>query len=64
MNLRADRALRSFPLKDAWSANADCRDCTLRQSALFAGLKQTDLEQVHEFVDQFNLPPVRAVPHQ
>ncbi len=49
--------MRSFPLKDAWSANADCRDCTLRQSALFAGLKQTDLEQVHEFVDQFNLPP-------
>lgn len=49
--------MKSVPLKEAWSAEADCRHCTLRQSALFAGLQEKDLEHIHDLVDQFTLPP-------
>ena len=49
--------MKSVPLKEAWSGEADCRHCTLRQSALFAGLKDSDLDHIHDSIDRFNLPP-------
>ena len=49
--------MKSVPQKEAWSAEADCRHCTLRQSALFAGLEETDFEHIHGTVERFDLPP-------
>ena len=49
--------MKSVPLKEAWSGEADCRHCTLRQSALFAGLEETDFEHIHGTGERFDLPP-------
>lgn len=42
-----------IPFKEAWSGEADCRDCSLRASALFAGLKERDFEKIHHPINQF-----------
>lgn len=47
--------------KEAWSGQADCKQCTLRESALFAGLKEGDFEKIHEPIDQFVLQPGQAL---
>ncbi|MBK1695488.1 Crp/Fnr family transcriptional regulator [Chromatium weissei] len=44
-------------LRDAWSGEANCQNCVLRTSALFAGLKQADFERIHDPIDQFTLKP-------
>jgi CRP-like cAMP-binding protein len=44
-------------LKDAWSGEADCRNCSLRSSVLFAGLEEGDFEALHRPIDQFVLKP-------
>jgi CRP-like cAMP-binding protein len=51
------------PFKEAWSGQADCRQCTLRESALFAGLKEDDFEKIHQPIDQFVLQPGQALYH-
>ena len=43
--------------KEAWSGEADCRQCSLRESVLFAGLKETDFEKIHQPINQFVLKP-------
>ena len=43
--------------KEAWSGEADCKLCTLRESALFAGLEESDFEQIHQPIDQILLQP-------
>ena len=43
------------PFKDAWSGEADCRRCALRESVLFAGLKESDFEKIHHPINQFVL---------
>jgi CRP-like cAMP-binding protein len=43
--------------KDAWAGEADCRSCSLRQSVLFAGLREEDFERIHHPIDQYLLPP-------
>jgi CRP-like cAMP-binding protein len=45
------------PFKEAWSGEADCRECTLRESVLFAGLKEQDFEKIHQPINQFALQP-------
>ncbi len=45
------------PFKDAWSGQADCRQCTLRESVLFAGLQESDFEKIHQPINQFILQP-------
>lgn len=40
-------------LKDAWKGSANCSQCTLRNSVLFAGLKESDFETLHKPIDQF-----------
>lgn len=47
--------------KEAWSGEADCKRCSLRESALFAGLEQSDFEQVHQPIDQLLLQPGQTV---
>jgi len=51
------------PFKEAWSGQADCKQCTLRESALFAGLKEDDFEKIHQPIDQFVLQPGQALYH-
>lgn len=38
--------------QQAWSGEADCRQCSLRSSALFAGLRESDFEQIHRPIQQ------------
>ena len=50
-------------LRDAWSGEADCRNCALRDSALFAGLQETDFEKIHQPINQFLLQPGQILYH-
>jgi CRP-like cAMP-binding protein len=43
--------------KQAWSGEADCLNCTLRKSVLFAELDERDFERIHDPIDQFVLNP-------
>ncbi len=49
--------VRNVTLRDAWSGEADCLNCTLRESVLFAGLEEGDFERIHDPIDQFVLDP-------
>lgn len=51
------------PFREAWSGQADCKQCTLRESVLFAGLKEADFEKIHQPIDQFLLQPGQALYH-
>ena len=55
--------VKSVTLRDAWSGEADCRNCSLRTSVLFAGLEARDFERIHDPIDQFTLKPGRALYH-
>jgi CRP-like cAMP-binding protein len=44
-------------LREAWAGEADCRNCALRTSALFAGLTEKDFDRIHDPPDQFDLKP-------
>jgi CRP-like cAMP-binding protein len=48
-------------LREAWAGEADCRNCALRASVLFAGLREQDFETLHEPIDQFSLKPGTAL---
>ncbi|AFL72330.1 Crp/Fnr family transcriptional regulator [Thiocystis violascens] len=48
---------KSVTLRDAWSGEANCQNCSLRTSVLFAGLKESDFERIHDPIDQFTLRP-------
>ncbi|MFZ0791728.1 MAG: Crp/Fnr family transcriptional regulator [Chromatiaceae bacterium] len=47
--------VKNVTLRDAWSGEADCLNCSLRTSVLFAGLKEADFERIHDPIDQFVL---------
>ena len=51
------------PFKDAWSGEADCRRCALRESVLFAGLKESDFEKIHDPINQYVLQPGQNLYH-
>ena len=51
------------PFKEAWSGEADCRQCALRESVLFAGLKESDFEKIHHPINQFVLEPGQNLYH-
>ena len=42
-------------IKDAWKGVANCSQCTLRNSVLFAGLAEDDFLTLHKPIDQFEL---------
>lgn len=54
---------KSVSLREAWSGTANCRNCTLRTSVLFAELQETDFEQIHDPIDQFSLRPGMTLYH-
>jgi CRP-like cAMP-binding protein len=49
--------VQSVTLRDAWSGEADCLNCSLRTSVLFAGLTESDFTRIHDPIDQFSLKP-------
>ncbi len=49
--------VKNVTLKQAWSGEADCLSCTLRESVLFAGLEEADFQRIHDPIDQFVLSP-------
>jgi CRP-like cAMP-binding protein len=49
--------VKSVTLREAWSGEADCLNCSVRASALFAGLAERDFRQIHDPIDQFVLKP-------
>jgi len=51
------------PFKEAWSGEADCQQCSLRESVLFAGVKETDFEEIHHPINQFLLQPGQLLYH-
>jgi len=55
--------VKNVTLREAWSGEAKCLDCSLRASVLFAGLEEKDFEHIHEPIDQFTLKPSVAVYH-
>lgn len=48
---------KSVTLREAWAGEADCRNCSLRKSVLFAGLNEQDFDRIHDPIDQFELKP-------
>lgn len=44
-------------LLQAWEGEADCRNCTLRESALFSSLTEDDFAAVHGQVEQVTMSP-------
>jgi len=43
--------------QEAWKGTADCENCELRNTALFAGLSLADFEHIHEPILQIELKP-------
>jgi CRP-like cAMP-binding protein len=48
--------VKNVSFKDARDGVADCLKCSLRESVLFADLKEEDFEQLHEPIEQYTLP--------
>jgi len=48
---------KKISLREAWSGEADCLRCTLRDTVLFAGLTEEDFGRIHDPIDQFVLQP-------
>ncbi len=44
--------LDKIPLKEAWTGLADCEQCAIRKSALFAGLRLEDFGTIHDPIVQ------------
>lgn len=53
--------VRSVTMREAWAGEADCRNCTLRSTVLFAGLSEQDFDQIHDPIDQYDLKPGTAL---
>ena len=52
---------KSVTLREAWSGEADCRNCALRTTVLFGGLEESDFDRIHDPIDQFDLKPGMAL---
>lgn len=51
------------PFKDVWSGEADCLRCALRESVLFAGVREADFEKIHQPINQYQLQPGQLLYH-
>lgn len=47
--------MKRVSLNEAWTGVADCRNCMIRDSVLFAGLTEGDFERFHRPIDQKHL---------
>jgi CRP-like cAMP-binding protein len=48
-------------LREAWSGEANCLNCSLRTSVLFSGLNESDFSHIHEPIDQYHIKPGTAL---
>ena len=55
--------VKSVTLRDAWSGEADCLNCSVRTSVLFAGLAERDFQRIHDPIDQYILRPGTPLYH-
>jgi len=55
--------VKNVTLREAWSGEADCLNCSLRESVLFAGLREQDFERIHDPIDQYQLKPGTILYH-
>lgn len=46
---------KNVPITDAWAGKADCKNCQIRDSALFSGLNESDFTQIHSPITQTTL---------
>jgi CRP-like cAMP-binding protein len=49
--------IKKVTLDEAWDGVADCRNCAVRDSVLFANLREADFDRIHQPIEQFILPP-------
>ncbi len=49
--------MKTVSRSEAWTGVADCRNCSVRASALFAGLAEADFDQIHRPIDQLVYAP-------
>ncbi len=42
---------------EAWTGLADCRNCAIRKTVLFAGLEEADFDRIHRPIDQLVYQP-------
>ncbi len=42
-------------LKQAWQGVANCSQCSIRKSVLFAGLSEQDFDAIHKPINQFQI---------
>ncbi len=49
--------MKRVTASQAWTGVADCRNCSIRASVLFAGLEEADFETLHRPIDQLIYPP-------
>jgi CRP/FNR family transcriptional regulator len=49
--------IKKVTLQEAWDGVADCRNCAVRGSVLFANLRESDFDRIHQPIEQFILPP-------
>lgn len=47
--------MQHIVFKEAWQGIANCAQCTIRNSVLFAGLTEEDFQKLHKSIDQFQL---------
>lgn len=45
-----------IPIQNAWNGEADCRNCSLRGSVLFAGLERGDFDLIHQPIHDIAVP--------
>ncbi len=50
-------------LREAWSGEANCLNCSLRTSVLFSGLEESDFARIHDPIDQYHLKSGTALYH-
>ena len=55
--------VKNVTLREAWSGQADCLNCSLRATVLFAGLEEKDFERIHDPIDQFVIKPGTTLYH-
>jgi CRP/FNR family transcriptional regulator, anaerobic regulatory protein len=46
--------LNPVTFAEAWTGVADCLNCNIRQSVLFAGLEEADFQELHRPIDQLD----------
>lgn len=46
---------KSILIKQAWQGVANCSQCSIRKSVLFAGLAEEDFETIHKPINQFQI---------